>query len=144
MPTGVEIGKELDRFYRGYVDAFNRQDPDRVVGCFAIPYGWVTGERGLAAITNEGDHRNGFSRLMLELRQRGWVRSGINLLKTWALSDNLAMTLADFTRYRADGSMLENGRACYTALRDSDSWKIIAITEIKPPFLGPGDCPATY
>ena len=112
---------------------------DRVLACFAIPYGWVTGERGLTVITNEGDHQSGFGGLMVELRQRGWARSGIDLLKTWALADNLAMTLADFTRYKADGSVLEKGRACYTARRDHKSWKILAISEIKPPFLGPGD-----
>jgi hypothetical protein len=139
MPTAAEIRQELENFYRGYVDAFNRDDLDQVLACFGIPYGWLTGERGLTVIASEGDHQNGFSRLMLELKQRGWARSGVDLLKTWPLADNLAMTLADFTRYKVDGSVLEKGRACYTARRDGTSWKIVAIGEIKPPFLGTGD-----
>jgi hypothetical protein len=88
---------------------------------------------------NESDHRSGLSRLMLELQQRDWARSAIDLTKTWALADNLAMTLADFTRYKADGSVLEKARACYTARHDGKSWKIVAISEVKPPFLGPGN-----
>ena len=65
MPTAVEIAQELESFYRGYVDAFNREDLDQVLACFAIPYGWVTGERGLTVITNEGDHQSGFGGLMV-------------------------------------------------------------------------------
>jgi hypothetical protein len=55
------------------------------------------------------------------------------------LADNLGMTMADYTRYKADGSFLERGRACYIVRRDGKSWKIVALSEVKPPFLGPGD-----
>lgn len=139
MPTAVEIGPELESFYRGYIDAFNREDLDHFLGCFGIPYGWVTGERGLTVTTSEDDHQSGFSRIMLDIKQRGWARSAIDQLKTWALGDNLGMILADYTRYKADGSILERGRACYTARRDGKAWKIIALSEIKPGYLGPGD-----
>jgi len=46
---------------------------------------------------------------------------------------------ANYTCYRADNSILEQGRACYTVRGDRASWKIVALTKIKPPILGPGD-----
>jgi len=55
-----------------------------------------------------------------------------------ALAEDLAMILADVTRHKADGSILEWVRACYTVRRDTKSWKIV-MSEVKPPFLGPGD-----
>jgi hypothetical protein len=138
MPTAVEIEQELERFYRGYIDAFNREDLDHFLNCFAIPYGWVSGERGLSVVANEGDHQKSFSRIMLDIKQRGWARSAIDRLKTWAMADDLGMILADYTRYKADQSVLERGRALYTVRREAQSWKIVSLSEIKPPFTGPG------
>jgi hypothetical protein len=139
MPTAVEIQKELETFYSAYIDAFNREDLDRFLDFFAIPYAFVTGERGLMTTASEGDHQNAFSRIMLDIKNRGWARSGIDKLKTWVYTSDLGMILADYTRYKADNSILEQGRACYTVRRDGKSWKIVTLSEIKAPFLGPGD-----
>ena len=76
---------------------------------------------------------------MTDLKERGWVRSDIDQLKAWALAEDLAMILADVTRHKADGSILERVRACYTVRRDAKGWKIVTLSEVKPPFLGPGD-----
>ena len=64
------------------------------------------GERGITAIAN--DNRDSFARTMKTLKERGWMRSGIDCLKTWALADNLGMILSDVTRYKTDGSVLES------------------------------------
>jgi len=141
MPNAAEVAQELETFYRGYIDSFNREDLDQFLTCFGLPYAWVSGERGLSVTSTEGDHQKGFSRVMLDIKQRGWARSGIDRLKTWALGPDLGMILADYTRYKADGTILEQGRACYTARRDGKAWKIIALSEIKPAYLGPGDVP---
>ncbi|HXD91547.1 MAG TPA: hypothetical protein VNU00_10870 [Candidatus Binataceae bacterium] len=141
MPASEEIGRELETFYKGYIDAFNREDVDHFSDCFALPYAWVTGERGLTTVANEGDHQSGFSRVMINLKERGWVRSAIDRFKAFVLADNLGMIVADYTRYKTDGSVLEAGRACYTLRRDGKSWKIVTVSEIKPPHLGPGDIP---
>ena len=76
---------------------------------------------------------------MADLKERGWVRSAINQLKAGALAEDLAMILADVTRHKADGSILEWVRTCYTVRRDTKGWKIVTLSEVKPPFLGPGD-----
>ena len=62
-------------------------------------------------------------------------------LKTWPMAEDLAMILVDGTRYRADGSLLERVRVCYVVRRDANNWKTVTISEINPPFLGPGDLP---
>jgi hypothetical protein len=138
VPTSQEIARELETFYRHYIEVFNGED-DRFFACFAIPYGTVSGERGLTTIANDADHRNGFRRSMAVLKQRGWARSDIDNVKAWALADNLAMIVSDVTRYKTDRSILEKVRACYMLRRDAGAWKIITISEIKPPFMGPGD-----
>jgi ketosteroid isomerase-like protein len=141
MPTSENIARELESFYKDYIDAFNREDFDHFSNCFALPYAWVTGERGLSTVADEGAHKNGFGRIMADLKARGWVRSGVDLFKAFALADNLGMIVADYTRYKKDGAILEQGRACYTLRRDAKSWKIVTVSEIKPPYLGPGDIP---
>jgi hypothetical protein len=55
------------------------------------------------------------------------------------MAENLGMILADVTRHKSDRSTLERVRACYTLRRDAKGWKIVAMAEIKPPYLGPGD-----
>ena len=138
MPTSEEIVRELENFYRHYIDVFNRED-DRFFDCFAHPYAAVSGERGLAAVANDAENRKNFGRTMTTLKQRGWARSDIDSLKTWALADNFGMILSDVTRYKSDGSVLEKLRACYMVRRDAGAWRIMTISEVKPPFLGPGD-----
>jgi hypothetical protein len=139
VTTAKEISQELKAFYNSYIDAFNREDIDLFSQSFAYPYAWITGERGLGQCASEGDHQRGFGKIMAVLKDRGWVRSGIDRLNTWALAEDLAMILADVTRYKADGSVLERVRACYTVQRDPKGWKIVTLAEVKPPFLGPGD-----
>jgi hypothetical protein len=136
MRTGEEIARELEGFYRHYIDVFNRED-DAFYDCFANPYAAVSGERGITTIAN--DNRDSFARTMKTLKERGWMRSDIDRLKTWALADNLGMILSDVTRHKTDGSVLEKLRACYMVRRDGEAWKILTISEIKAPVLGPGD-----
>ncbi len=139
MITAEEISKELEAFYKSYIAAFNREDIDAFTESFAYPYAWISGHHGFSQCATEGDHQRSFGKIMADLKERGWVRSSIDQLKTWALAENLAMILADVTRYKADGSVLERVRACYTVRRDAKGWRIVTLSEVKPPFLGPGD-----
>jgi hypothetical protein len=141
LATGEEIQRELDTFYRQYIEVFNRADLDRIADSFAYPYGTISGERGLAPVASRDENRAAFGRLMPALKQRGWARTGIDRIKAWALGEELGMILTDVTRYGADDSVLEKLRACYMVRRDGGSWKIVTISEVKPSFLGPGDIP---
>jgi ketosteroid isomerase-like protein len=139
MATSEQIADELQAFYTSYIDAFNREDIDAFTQTFSYPYAWVTGSQGLRQCATESDHQRSFGKIMADLKERGWVRSEIDQIKTWPIAEDLAMILVDGTRYKADGSVLERVRACYTLRRDTKNWEIVTLCEIKPPFLGPGD-----
>jgi ketosteroid isomerase-like protein len=139
--TGEQISKELRAFYQTYIAAFNREDIDAFTECFSYPYGWISGRHGLGQCATESEHQRSFAKIMADLKERGWVRTGIDQVTTWALAEDLGMILADVTRYKADGSMLEQVRACYTVRQDGKGWKIVTLSEVRPPFLGPGDIP---
>lgn len=141
MLTTDQISEELEAFYKSYIAAFNREDIDAFTESFAYPYAWITGRHGLSQCATESDHQRGFGKIMADLKERGWGRSDIERLKTWALAEDLAMIIADVVRHKDDGSILERVRACYTVRRDANGWKIVTLSEVKPPFLGPGNLP---
>jgi hypothetical protein len=141
MDTAEQISADLEAFYKSYIAAFNREDIDAFTESFAYPYAWITGSRGLGQCATESEHQRGFGKIMADLKGRGWARSGIDHLTAWALAEDLGMILADVTRHKGDGSILERVRACYTVRRDAKGWKIVTLSEVKPPFLGPGDLP---
>jgi hypothetical protein len=140
VSSSEEIARELEIFYRHYIEVFNRED-DRFFDCFAMSYASVSDGRGLTPVANDADHRDGFRRSMIVLKERGWARSDVDRIKAWAIAENLGMILSDVTRYKTDASILEKVRALYMVRRDGDGWKIVTITEIKPPFPGPGEIP---
>ena len=139
MTTAAQISEELEAFYASYIASFNREDIDAFTESFAFPYAWVTGRQGLSQCANESEHQRSFGRIMVDLKERGWSRSAVDGIKTWALAEDLAMILADVTRHKGNGSILEQVRACYTVKRDTTGWKIVVLSEVRPPFLGPGD-----
>jgi hypothetical protein len=136
-----EIERSLESFYRDYIDRFNTADVERFLEYFAQPYVSIGGERGVRVVANDAAHVSGFRRVMDRLTERGWVRSEIVAIKAWALDDNLGMILSDVVRVRADKSVLEEVRACYLVRRENQAWKIATISEIRPPYLGPGNVP---
>jgi hypothetical protein len=135
VPTSEEIARELESFYRHYVDVFNRED-DRFVAYYAPVFQIVSGAPGIISVTNDARY---WSDYMKALKQRGWVRSEVDRLKAWALADDLGMIIPDITRRKADNSVLDQMRGIYTARRSGNSWQFITLSEIKPPYLGPGD-----
>lgn len=141
MPSAEEIARELETFYQGYIDAFNREDIDMFSECFSYPYAWVDGKRGLRSCPSESEHQRGFGMIMVGLKERGWARSAIDGIHTWALAEDLGMIVADVTRYKTGDAILERLRACYTVRRDSRGWKIVTMSEVREPFLGPGNIP---
>ena len=112
MSSAAEIASELEAFYKGYVDAVNRDDMDTLTELFDFPWALVSGDGGLAVCKDESDHRRLWSRFIIDLKARGWVRSGTDRFTAWPLAGDLAMVLIDFTRYKPDGSVLEAGRSC--------------------------------
>src|SRR5215471_14058516 len=138
MISVEQIRKELEAFYKSYAAAFNGKDVVAISKYFACPCALVNGH-GLNQCATESDLQHLLGRYLADLKERGWTGSELGQLKIWPMAEDLAMVLADGTRYKGDGSVLEPVRACYTIRRDAKNWKIVTIAEVNPLFLGPGD-----
>jgi ketosteroid isomerase-like protein len=132
------IQRELEATYRHYIDVFNREDVAGFLGCYCHPHVMLSGEQGMGVINTEADHRRVYQRIMTSLHEREWGRSGIDRLQIWPFSESLAQLVADVTRYKKDGSVLERLRASYMFRRESGAWKILSLAQIEASFTGPG------
>jgi hypothetical protein len=141
MADAAQITRELESFYRRYIEIFNREETEQLIDCFTHPYAVISNSRGMVPVAGVDEHRKSFIRAMTALKGRGWARSHIDSIKAWPLSEHLGMIVSDVRRYKTDGGVLEIVRACYTLCRDGGSWKIATLVEIRPPFRGPGDVP---
>ena len=138
MANANTIVPEVEAAYQAYIDVFNREDAAGFMAAYCHPHTMLSGEQGLILINKQEDHLRFYQRTMTTLRERGWQRSGIDRLQIWPFADSLAQLVADITRYKADGAILEQGRYCYMLRRDGTAWKILALAEITAPFSGPG------
>lgn len=110
VASSEQICKELEAFYKeSYASAFIREDVAAIAESFACPCALITGQQGFDPYSTESDIQHVFGRFLADLKERGWVRSEIERIKTWPMAEDLAMILADVTRYKADGSSW-NGR----------------------------------
>ena len=141
MADSNQIVRELEQFYARYIDGFNREDIDLFLGSFDLPFVVLSGEHGATIFADEAAQQRFYTQTMIAIQGRGWGRSAVDLLKIWPLAENLATLMADVTRYKKDGSILERLRAFYTLRNDGKAWKIVTVSMANPPFPGPGDIP---
>ena len=109
MTNSDEIARELERFYCHYAEVFNRED-DGFFVYYAPIFQIVSNDGGLISVTNDARFWTDY---MKALKQRGWVRSEVDRVKTWALADDLGMIIPDITRRKADNSVLDQMRGIY-------------------------------
>lgn len=137
MADADTVVQEVKMFYQAFIDGFNREDTDMYLRSFCYPNALLSGERGMTVNAKESDQQRFYQEVMAFIQGRGWERSGIDRLQVWPLADTMAMLVSDITRYKKDGSVLERGRYCYILRKDGGTWKILTLTEVKPPFPGP-------
>ena len=141
MATSQEITREVEQFYRSYMEVFNRQDIDRYSLYVDLPYALISGDGGLVVCTTEAEHKRLSAQIFADLKARGWARSDIDRVRISLFAENHALIVSDITRRRADGSVLQKNRFCYTARHNGNSWKMIAYSPVADGFLGPGNFP---
>jgi ketosteroid isomerase-like protein len=143
MATAAAIVHEIETSYAAYAAAFHRDDIAGIARYVAAPYVMIVAGNAPTMIeTPEKVHQN-FATSVAGMKARGWVRSEFKIVRIWPLSDKHAYLLSDVVRYKADGSMLEKGRYCYTFRQTDGRWQICAVTDVQPPHPGPGDFPRT-
>lgn len=138
MPPGAPtIAQEVDTFYRGFIDSFNREDTDMYLRSFCYPNATLSGEQGLMVRTKESEQQRFYQEVMVAIQGRGWDHTSVSSLRAWPLGNTLAMLVADIARYKKDNTVIEQGRYWYTARKADGSWKILTLAEVTPPFTGP-------
>jgi hypothetical protein len=56
MPDTLEIVKEVEAFYRAFMDAFNRHDVVRQSRFGDLPYALISGEGGVVVCSTPSEH----------------------------------------------------------------------------------------
>jgi hypothetical protein len=115
---------EVETAYRHYVEVFNGRDANEVAELYDRPQGQVIGEIGLSIVNDDVDQQKWYELVMAYLDDQGWGRTEIDEVWIWPLSQALAQLVAKVTRYRSDGSVLQQVRANYTLRRRDSAWKV--------------------
>ena len=138
MVDAATIVREVEAFYRGFIDGFNREDTDMYLRSFCYPNGMLSGEKGMIVNAKESDQQRFYQEVTSDIQSRGWDHTGIDQLQVFPLTAATALLVADITRYKKDNAALESGRYCYTVRKEGEVWKILTLTAVNPPFTGPG------
>jgi hypothetical protein len=140
MDTAAMI-HDIETAYAAYSAAFNEQNIAGVVRYITAPYVMtIGGNPPMVAPTDEAVRKQ-FDGALAGMLGRGWSHSTFKIVHVWPMSDNHALLMSDIVRYKADKSVLETGRYLYSMRRAGPSWQITGVTDIAPPYTGPGDTP---
>lgn len=131
------IIREVEAFYRAFVDGFNREDAEVYLRSFSYPNAVLRGEHGITVHLKEAEQRQYYQTLMRALHMEGWNHTSVGALQVVPLTDSTAILVVDITRSRKDKTPIENARICYTVRKDAATWKILTLTDVKPPYSGP-------
>lgn len=112
--------------YRKYVETFNTGDEAAVARVMAYPV--MVGGSGHPPISipDEAAYQAMIEHTLAEFRKLGWTRSQIDRIEAVATACDTGVVAAWFSRWRADGSMIEEGRGHYITVRQNGEWKITA------------------
>jgi ketosteroid isomerase-like protein len=126
MTVRSEVVDEVTAAYRHYVEVFNGRDANQVADLYDRPHARMIGEIGLSIVNNDADQQAWYEFVMAYLDDEGWGRTEIDEVWIWPLSRRLAQLVANITRYKRDGSVMNHARANYTMRRgDDDAWKVV-------------------
>lgn len=112
--------------YRNYVETFNTGDGAAVARLMGYPVMVGGSGHSPGTIPDEAAYQHMIENTFEHFREKGWVRSQIDRLEAVAAGGDTGVVSAHFSRYRADGTMIENGSGHYVTRRIDGNWKIVA------------------
>jgi hypothetical protein len=143
MADQSAIVDEVGAAYRHYVEVFNGRDPSEIAELYDRPHAQVTGETGLSIVSDDADQQAWYEFVMAYLDDQGWGRTEIDQMWIWPLSRTLAQLVANVTRYKKDGSVLQQVRANYTLRQRDGVWKVVLSYSLLEDGFGLPGLPAT-
>jgi ketosteroid isomerase-like protein len=141
MADAATVIHEAETAYTAYANHFNAKDIAGVCRYIAAPYVMLIGAHPTMIAETPEKVRAQFDGALAGMVGRGWVRSDFKVVHVVPLSNDHALLLSDIVRYKADGSVLETGRYLYTIHRADPNWQITGVTDVAPPYTGPGNVP---
>lgn len=141
MADADQLAAEMHAFYPLYIDSFNGDDAEAYAANFSFPCVLLGGKPPVIVVNDAAAWVKMMTGTKQIMRSKGWARTGIEKTYAWPTAPDMGLLMADFLRYRSDGSVLMRGRACYTLRREDGHLRIIAMMEVAPPMLGPGNIP---
>jgi|HubBroStandDraft_6_1064221.scaffolds.fasta_scaffold290897_2 hypothetical protein len=119
-----------------YMQAFIAGDYTKLRDCFQTPFIRVTGADRNVLPTLDAVIASYHANLD-QLHQRGYATSKIKgAAHIWMLAPDLVLVNQAFTRYKADGSLLEEAGGFYLVSKSSGKWKIVGTIRQDPAFAG--------
>jgi hypothetical protein len=141
MSKADELAAEMHAFYPRYIDSFNGDDAAAYVANFSFPCVLLGGKQAVIVVNDADTWVSLMANTKAIMRSKGWARTAIEKTYAWPTAPDMGLLMSDFLRHRSDGSVLMRGRACYTLRREDGRLRIIAMMEVAPPLLGPGNIP---
>jgi hypothetical protein len=144
MSDHSAIVGEVEAAYRNYVEVFNGRDASEIAALYDRPHAQVIGEIGLSIVQDDADQQGWYEFVMAHLDGQAWGRTEIDDVWVWPLSPTLAQLVANLTRFKRDGSVLNKATANYTLRRRDGTWQVILSFPLLEPGFGlPGPAVAS-
>lgn len=115
-------------FYRDYIDRFNTRDARAMAPLFDYP-AVMTMATGVVSLADADACAVFYAGVLDYMREHGWDKSAVDGLQTFVHADDSALILADYSRHRRDGSLLERGRSAYVMRKRDGIWRVTAIID---------------
>lgn len=118
--------EEIKAHHRLYVEIFNREDAAGVAELLAYPAMMGGPGHPPQMIPDKAAFQRLIEGTFAQFKANGWVRSQIDSSEAVATAGDTGVLAATFSRYRADGSLIEADRGHYIMVKRDGRWSIIA------------------
>jgi len=115
----------IEALFEEIAAAFSALDLPRFRRCYALPCQFVTAQ-GMMSARDDAEFNAFFEPMIARLRTENFGRSEFEALRIRELGATLALATMRWTRWRADGSVLERLGATYTC-RFEQGWRIVGL-----------------
>jgi hypothetical protein len=132
------IVREVEAFYRRYIEAWNHRDPEEIAYCYDRPHVGLSGGHAPSLVSTDAEQERWCLEALALYDEQRWEHTEIDRLQVWPFSASLAQLISDLGRYGKDGSLLRRGRYCYMLRRRQDGWRVMTFAVVEEPFSGPG------
>ena len=125
----------IDQMYARYFQAFVAQDYKTLRECVEAPFVVMRG--GAMQTLESVDAVTTFYQNQRQaLAQRGYDHSKLLKTQITPLTADSALINKSYTRYKKDGSTLEQGAALYPVSKSSGMWKLRGVIGQDPQYFG--------